>query len=95
MYNCQCDITLGFGRDEAEFLVLRVTEHGYEHTKARKQAIVDMQRPVDAHQLKSLLGLASYLRAHCGPGADCAAVKMQPLPVHAVSHALNFRWGAA
>jgi hypothetical protein len=28
-------------RDEAEFLGLRVTEHGYEHTKARKQAILD------------------------------------------------------
>jgi hypothetical protein len=64
-----------FGRDEAEFLGLRVTEHGYEHTKARKQAILDsdMQRPVDAHQLKSLLGFANYLRTHCG--ADYA-VKM-------------------
>ena len=75
-----------FGRDEAEFLGLRVTEHGYEHTKVRKQAILDMQRPVDAHQLKSLLGLANYLRTHCG--ADYA-VKMQPL--HAVSH--SFQWG--
>ena len=75
-----------FGREEAEFLGLRVNEHGYQHTAARKQAILDMQRPVDAHQLKSLLGLANYMRGHCGPDY---AVKIQPL--NAVSH--SFQWG--
>jgi len=75
-----------FGRDETEFLGLRVNEDGYQHTHARKQAILDMQRPVDAHQLKSLLGMANYMRNHCGPDY---AVRMQPL--NSVSH--SFQWG--
>jgi hypothetical protein len=64
-----------FGRDEAEFLGLSVTENGYEHTKARKQAILDMRRPVDAHQLHAT-------PSRCSPAeVTVRARKLSPHPL--------------
>ena len=61
-----------------------MNEHGYTHTPERIQAILDIKRPVDSHQLKSLLGMANYMRSHCG--SDYATL-VQPL--NAVSHSFN------
>ena len=88
MYNLRLNgAKCSFGKAETEFLGFLVNEHGYTHTPERIQAILDIKRPVDSHQLKSLLGMANYMRSHCG--SDYATL-VQPL--NAVSH--SFRWGA-
>jgi peptide-methionine (R)-S-oxide reductase len=88
MYNLRLNgAKCSFGKAETEFLGFLVNEHGYTHTPERIRAILDIKRPVDSHQLKSLLGMANYMRSHCG--SDYATL-VQPL--NAVSH--SFRWGA-